>query len=134
LSPANIELARRSYTAFADRDAEAFVAGFSDGVEWDVSAFVTGRSRYSGHRGVREFLADVDRLERDQGERFEVELTEFIEADDERVLGLGTGRIVREHDPLDFGAAALWRFAGDVAVEFRAYTTHEEARRAAGLD
>ena len=134
MSPTNAELAKRSYKAFADRDADAFVASFAEDVEWDVSAFVTGRSIYSGHQGVREFLADVARIARDQGERFEVELTEFIEADEERVLGLGTGRIHRQADPLEFGAGALWRFADGLAVEFRAYTTHEEARSAAGLD
>ena len=98
-----------------------------------MSAFVTGRGDYKGHQGVREFLAEVERLEREQGELFKVDLDEFVEVGDDRVLALGAARIEREEDPLEFEVGALYTFADDQIVRLEGYTSHREAREAAGL-
>ena len=127
----NVELARKSFAAFAEGDVEAYVQSFSEDAEWRVSAFLTGKDRYLGHEGVREFVADVQRLESDHGERFEMSLTDFSEVGDDRVMGLGQAKIVRDQNPLEFEAGALYRFADGKIVELEAYTSHEETRAAA---
>ena len=40
----HLELAKRSFAAFKRGDADAYVASFAPDVQWEVSAFVTGRS------------------------------------------------------------------------------------------
>lgn len=130
----NVELARGSYEAFAAGNREAYIDFFSEDAEWRVSAFLTGKNSYRGHSGIREFLADVDRLERDHGERFESTLTEFSAVDDERVIGLGQSRIIRQQNPLEFESGLLYRFVDGKIAELEAYTSHDETRRAAGLE
>ena len=130
----HLELAKRSFAAFKRGDADAYVASFAPDVQWEVSAFVTGRSDYRGREGVREFLAELDRLSRDQGEEFKVELDEFEEVDDDRVLALGNARIDRAADPLEFEAGALYTFAGHDIIRLEGYTSHVEAREAAGFE
>ena len=130
---AHIELARGSYEAFAAGDVDAYIGFFTEDVDWRVSAFLTGKDRYQGHDGIREFLADVVQLEQEHGERFEVHLTEFSEVDEERVIGLGGGRIARHQNPLEFETGCLYRIVGGKISELEAYTSHEETRKAAGL-
>jgi ketosteroid isomerase-like protein len=60
-----IELVRGLYEAFARRDVDALVAGFSADAELflEGTARLAGRSEpYRGHDGVRAYLADVEAL------------------------------------------------------------------------
>jgi ketosteroid isomerase-like protein len=98
-----------------------------------MSAFVTGRGDYRGREGVREFLAELERLA-EQGERLRVDLTEYEELPDGRVVAFGAARIDRVHDPLEFEAAAIWTFGDGEITRLEGYTSHEDARKAAGLE
>jgi ketosteroid isomerase-like protein len=130
----NVELAKRSFEAFLKGDVDAYVNSFAEDVEWDVSAYLTGRQEYSGREGVREFLADVQQLAEEQGERFVIEPTEFIEVPDGRVLALGTARIERPTDPLEFGTSTVYTFGEDGLISrLVSFTSHEEGRREIGL-
>lgn len=131
----NVELAKRSFDAFKRGDADAYVDSFAEDVEWDVSAFLTGRQKYEGRQGVREFLAEVERLAEEQGERFTIDLTEFEELPDGRVVALGAARIDRAADPLEFEASTIYTFGeDDLITRLDSFTSHAEARKAAGLD
>jgi ketosteroid isomerase-like protein len=131
--PSNVELAKSSFDAFNRGDADAYVNSFSEDVEWEMSAFVTGRGDYRGREGVREFLAEIERLAEDQGEHFRMDLTEYEELPDGRVIAFGAARIDRANDPLEFEVAAIWTFSEGKITRLEAYTSHDEARKVAGL-
>jgi ketosteroid isomerase-like protein len=131
--PNKLELAKRSMRAFNDGDTDTYVETFAEDVEWRMSAFVTGKGAYRGREGVREFIGELEALERDHGERFEIELTEFTEVDEQRVMGLGEARIVRSQNPLSFEVGAIYTFAGGLIVALEGMTSHAETRKAAGL-
>lgn len=95
-------------TAFGGRDTDAFLALSDRAIElWaQPTAELTGReSPYRGHAGVREYLADVDRV-----------WTSFeIHPDDVRVAGngviaFGRGRGVAAGDGQVVVAALIWVF------------------------
>jgi ketosteroid isomerase-like protein len=129
-----VELAKSSFDAFNRGDAETYVNSFSEDVEWEMSAFVTGRGDYSGRQGVREFLAEIERLAEEQDERLKIDLTDFEELPDGRVIAFGVGRIERASDPLEFEAAAVWTIEDGEIVRLEGHTSHEDARKAAGLE
>jgi ketosteroid isomerase-like protein len=130
----NVELAKGSFDAFNRGDAEAYVNSFSEDVEWEMSSFVTGRGDYKGREGVREFLAEIERLAEEQGERLKIDLTDYVELPDGRVAAFGAARIDRASDPLEFESAAIWTFGDGVITRLEGFTSHEAAREAAGLD
>ena len=60
-----IEVVRGLYDAFERRDLDAMLAAFSDDalLHFEGTARLAGRTEpYVGHDGLREYLADVDRL------------------------------------------------------------------------
>lgn len=60
-----IETVRALYEAFERRDLEAMLAAITDDCElhFEGTARLAGRTEpYRGHTGLREYLADVDRL------------------------------------------------------------------------
>lgn len=130
----NVELARGSFDAFKRGDFEKYIGYFSEDVEWKVSAFLTGKDAYHGHDGIREFLADVARLDEQQDEQFYPDYDEFREVDEDRVVAFGHAKIDREEDPLDFEVGLLYTFVDGKIVELEGYTSHEQIREAAGID
>ena len=60
-----IEVVRGLYDAFERRDLDAMLAAFTDDalLHFEGTARLAGRTEpYVGHDGVREYLADVERL------------------------------------------------------------------------
>ena len=60
-----IEVVRGLYEAFERRDLDAMLAGFSEDADlhFEGTARLAGRAEpYRGHEGLRDYLADVDRL------------------------------------------------------------------------
>ncbi len=60
-----IEVVRGLYDAFERRDLDAMLAGFADDalLHFEGTARLAGRTEpYVGHDGLREYLADVERL------------------------------------------------------------------------
>ncbi len=60
-----IEVVRGLYDAFERRDLDAMIAAFTDDAElhFEGTARLAGRTQpYRGHQGLREYLADVERL------------------------------------------------------------------------
>jgi ketosteroid isomerase-like protein len=130
----NVELAKRSFEAFKKGSLDGYVDSFSEDVVWEVSAFLTGRQEYRGREGVREFLAELERLATEQGERFVIDQDSFVDVDEHRVLALGKARIDREENPLEFETGTLYTFSDGEIIRLEGLTSHEEARRVAGLE
>jgi ketosteroid isomerase-like protein len=131
----NVELARGSFDAFKRGDMDAYIDYFSEDVEWRVSAFLTGKDAYHGHDGIREFIADVTKLQEEHDEVFLPDYTEFVEVDENRVVALGDAEIKRQRDPLEFEVGLLYTFndEGKISV-LEGFTDRDEVRKAAGLD
>ena len=129
----NVKLAKGSFDAFKRGDVENYISYFSEDVEWRVSAFVTGRDAYRGHAEIREFFAEIASLEQEQGEQFVADYDEFREAGEDRVVALGQGGIKRERDPLEFEVGLVYTFADGKITLLEAFTSHDEALKAAGL-
>jgi ketosteroid isomerase-like protein len=129
----NLDLARGSYEAYTRGDMDAYIDFFSPGTEWRTSAMLTGKTHYAGHEGIREFIADVARLSDEHSERFVPLINDFSEIDENRVLGLGSGRILREENPIEFETGLIYTFVDGKIAELDVFTSHSEAREAAGL-
>ncbi|MBE2316132.1 nuclear transport factor 2 family protein [Solirubrobacter sp. CPCC 204708] len=99
-----IEVVRALYDAFERRDLDAMLAGFSENAELflEGTARLAGRTEpYRGHDGLREYLADVDRLWE--------ELVLHVE-DYRAVPGsvIVMGHITGRRQGLDVQRAAVW--------------------------
>jgi ketosteroid isomerase-like protein len=130
----NVKLAKESFDAFKRGDIEKYIGYFSGDVEWKVSAYLTGKVAYRGHDGIREFFAEVDRLYDTHDEEFFADYDDFQGVGEDRVIALGEGGIKRERDPLDFEVGLVYRFEDGKITALEAYTSHQEARQAAGLE
>lgn len=130
MSEENVEIVRRVYEAFNERDVDEAVElvspGFSFQSEFDV---LSGR-RYQGRAGFRKYFQDIA----DAWAEFDVELDEIetfgdavIVAYRERAIGRGSGLEVNAH------GYELWRVQHGQVVSKQNYASKEQAFEAAGL-
>ena len=130
--PANVELVRRVYEAFSERDMQGMIELFRADAEFfpPVTASMVERAEpYRGHEGLHRYFEDVARVwvqldiiphdYRDLGDRVLV----FG-----RVYARGEGGYIS-----DSPAAWLWRIEEDLIVWGHVYTSRAEALQAAGL-
>jgi ketosteroid isomerase-like protein len=131
VSEQNMELARRAFDAFAERDADALVALMHEDVEFlPVTAnLTTGGMPYRGHTGVARYLEDVGRV----WNELRVFPTEFRDAGD-CVVALGRIRARGGGMIIDRPTGWVWRMRDGKIHYGRVYASHEEALRDAGLD
>ena len=130
---ANIDLVRRMYEAFSERDVEGMLELVADDIEFfpQVTASMIKRSDpYRGHEGLRRYVEDASRV----WVQLDIIPHEFRDLGDRvlvfgRVYGRGEGGYIS-----DSPAAWLWRIGGDRIVWGRVYTNRAEAVEAAGLD
>ncbi|MGZ5320893.1 MAG: nuclear transport factor 2 family protein [Solirubrobacterales bacterium] len=130
MSQENVELTRRAFQAFNDRDLDAVLACLHDEVEaFPRLAAVEGG--YRGHDGVRRWWAQLLRTFPD----FHVEILEvrdlggFMVVAALRLRGHGA----ESDTPID---AAVWhvnQFRDGKVIRWRVYTSESEALKAAGL-
>jgi ketosteroid isomerase-like protein len=130
MSEANVDLARKAFEAFAERDMEAALAIMDEDVEFlPVTAnLTTGGVPYRGHDGLRRYLDDVARV----WDELRVYPSEFRDLGDTvvtlgRMYGRGGGMII------DRPTGWVWRCRNGKIVFVRVYASREEALRAAGL-
>ncbi len=129
MSQENVELTRRAFQAFNDRDLDAVLVGLHDEVEaFPRLAAVEGG--YRGHDGVRRYWAQLLRTFPD----FQVEILEVRDLGDFMVVALRLrGHGVESDTPVD---AAVWhvnQFRDGKVIWWRVYTSESEALEAAGL-
>jgi ketosteroid isomerase-like protein len=127
----NADIVRRAFDAFSRRDLPALLSLTDDQIEFmPATARVAGRGEpYSGHEGLRTYLADVARV----WQELRSEPDEFREVGDlvvctGRVYAWGVGRVI------DAPAGWVWRLREGRIVEGRVYDTRREALAAAGLE
>lgn len=132
--PSNVELAKASFAAFKAGDFESYVDSFSEHVQWQVTAFATGKSVYRGREGVREFLRDIERLGTEQGEHLVIDLSEFCELEGDRVIAIGEAWIKRKRDPLMIESGTIYHFEHGLITKLESYSSITKTRRAAGLE
>jgi ketosteroid isomerase-like protein len=131
VSEANVELARRAFDAFAERDVEALLELMHPELEFlPVTAnLTTGGLPYRGRAGIRRYIEDVARV----WDELRVYPSEFRDLGDTvvalgRIHGRGGGMII------DRPTGWVWRMRDDMIVWGRVYTSQEEALRAAGAN
>jgi ketosteroid isomerase-like protein len=127
----SIELVRRAFTAFRNRDVEAVLEIVDPGVEFfPPTASIAGhQAPYRGHDGLRQYFQDVARI----WEVLEVIPYEYREVGDQvialgRVYGRGLDGLL-----VDSPTGWIWKVEGGKIVAGRVYTSRQEALDAAGL-
>jgi len=131
--PANIDLVRRLYEAFSERDIEAMLELLGADMEFfpQVTASMVKRSEpYRGHGGMRRYVEDATRV----WIQLDIIPHEFRDLGDRvlvigRVYARGQGGYIS-----DSPAAWLWRISEDRITWGRVYTNRAEAFQDAGLD
>lgn len=106
-----IEVVRGLYEAFARRDLDALLAAISEDAElsFEGTARLAGRDGvYRGHAGVREYLADVDRL----WDELVLHATDFRAVPGSVIV---MGHITGRRQGLDVRRAAVWTWKVDGA-------------------
>lgn len=127
----NVEIVRRAFAAFEQRDADALVELCSPTVVFEpvTARLVAGGEPYRGHEGMRRYLDDVARVWQElrpapddyrEGENGIVVATG-------RVYAWGIGRVV------DSPAGWLWRIEDGRIAYGRIFGTAAGALDAAGL-
>jgi ketosteroid isomerase-like protein len=131
-APANIELVRRVFEAFTNRDIDAMLEELGPDVEfWGPTSSIARQGEaYIGHEGMRQYFADVGKVWR----TLEVVPHDFRDLGDRvlvfgRVYARGEGGYISD-SPTQW----LWRIWGGKIVWGRVFTNRAEALAAAGLD
>lgn len=129
MSQENVELTRRAFKAFDDRDLDALLAVLDVDVEaFPILAGMEGG--YRGHDGIRRWWASLLGTFPD----FHAEISELRDLGDVtfavlRLQGRGTG----SDTPVDAPAWQVTQFRESRCVGWRVYTSEREALEAAGL-
>jgi len=128
---ARTDIVRRAHDALNRGDAEALAALCAPDFRLDMSDRVFNPEVYSGHDGIRRFVAEV----REVWETFTWEPTDVKEADDV-VLALihSVGRGRGSGVEIDRDSAMLWRIPQKTLLALTFYRDPSAARQAAGID
>lgn len=130
--PSNVEVVRRAYAAFDQRDPEALVTLCAPAMIFEpVTARITaGGEPYQGHDGLRRYFHDITRVWQElqiTPDRFYAVGSEIIVATG-RVHAWGVGRVI------DHPAGWFWRLEGGAITYCRVYESTAGALDAAGID
>jgi ketosteroid isomerase-like protein len=126
-----IDLVRRAFFAFSERDVDALLGLVGPDVEFfPPTASIAGHETpYRGEEGLRQYLDDVARV----WEVLEVVPHEYREVGDQvvalgRVYGRGLDGLL-----VDSPTGWIWTIDGGKIVAGRVFTSRQEALDAAGL-
>src|SRR5687768_17463763 len=102
MSQENVDTVRAAFTAFVERDPEAWVSCFHPNVELLLPRNLLEGGRYRGHEGVRRALTDAFQTWKEF--RFDIQ---DVKAVDDRVIVLGRTTAVGKGDApaVDYQAA-----------------------------
>jgi ketosteroid isomerase-like protein len=128
---ARTDIVRRAHDALNRGDAEGLAALCAPDFRLDMSDRVLNPEVYSGHDGIRRFVADVHEV----WETFTWEPTDLKEARDvvfALVHSVGRGRGSRLE--VDRHSAMLWLIPEETLLALTFYRDPSAARMAAGVD
>ena len=127
----NVEIVRRAFAAFEQRDAQALVAVCSPDIVFEpvTARIAAGGEPYRGHDGMRRYLEDVARVWQELRPAPDAwrEGDGGIVVATGRVYAWGVGRVI------DTPAGWLWRIDGERIAYGRIFGTATGALEAAGL-
>jgi ketosteroid isomerase-like protein len=129
MSQENVELTRRAFQAFADRDLDGLLAMMADDVEaFPILAGMEGG--YRGHDGIRRWWTGLLGTFPD----FRAEIVELNDLGDStiavvRLRGHGAG----SDTPVDVTTWQVTRFRHGKCIGWHVYTSEREALEVAGL-
>ena len=127
---ARTDIVRRAHDALNRGDAEALAALCASDFRLDMSDRVFNPEVYSGHDGIRRFVAEVHEV----WETFTWEPTEVKEAGDvvfALVHSVGRGR--GSGLEIDRHSAILWQIPEETLLALTFYRDPSAARKAAGV-
>jgi ketosteroid isomerase-like protein len=123
----NVELVRRTYELFNARDPEGIVALMDPDGELFPYAIDERRAEgYRGHEGLRQYVADVERL----FDTFHVDIEDIRDAGDDVVVA--SGRLRGETHSgvtVDMAAAWLWTVRDGRLARMQAHPAPPQRRR-----
>ena len=128
---ARTDIVRRAHDALNRGDAEALAGLCAPDFRLDMSDRVFNPEVYSGHDGIRRFVAEVHQV----WETFTWEPTDLKEAGDV-VLALvhSVGRGRGSGLEIDRHSAMLWQIPEETLLALTFYRDPSAARKAAGVD
>jgi ketosteroid isomerase-like protein len=129
MSQENVDLTRRAFQAFEDRDLEAVLATLDDDVEaFPILAGMEGS--YRGHDGIRRWWAGLLGTFPD----FRAEIVELHDFGDSTMAVLRLrGHGVGSNTPVDAAAWHVSHFRDGKCIGWRVYASEREALEAVGL-
>jgi ketosteroid isomerase-like protein len=128
----DLEALRRAFERWNSGDREVDLETIDPEVELHSPLASTRGAPYRGHEGVLQWLADID----GQFEVWELQVDEWRELEDGRVLGIGAihaqgrGSGVKLDQPMSW----LFSFRDAKVIRYDAFYDHAEGLRAAGLE
>lgn len=129
MSQKNVDLTRRAFQAFDDRDLDALLAMLDDDVEaFPILAGMEGG--YRGHDGIRRWWAGLLGTFPD----FRAEVVEVHDLGDLTIAVLRLrGHGAESDTPVDAAAWHVSQFRHGKCIGWRVYTSESEALDAVGL-
>jgi ketosteroid isomerase-like protein len=128
---ARTDIVRRAHDALGHGDAEGLASLCAVDFRLDMSDRVFNPEVYSGHDGIRRFMAEVHEV----WETFTWEPTDVKEAAD-LVLALvhSVGRGRGSGLEIDRHSAMVWKIPEETLLALKFYRDPSAARKAAGID
>ena len=128
MSQENVDLTRRAFKAFDDRDLDALLAMLDDDVEaFPILAGLEGG--YRGHDGIRRWWAGLVGTFPD----FRAEIVELHDLGDLTIAVLHLrGHAAESATPVDAAAWHVSRFRHGKCIGWHVYTSEREALEAVG--
>jgi ketosteroid isomerase-like protein len=126
----SIELAKRAFDAFAERDVEALLELVHEEVEFlpVTASFTTGGLPYRGHEGIRQYFLDLG----DAWEILRVTPREFRDLGS-TVLVLGRVYATRGGRVIDSPTGWVWEISDGKIVKAEIFADPRDALKAVGL-